>query len=130
MAKHVRSVDQRLGESLRRIRIKRGVSQTEIAESVGVTFQQIQKYEIGANRLSVSRLIDLAKYLNVSAADFILSFEKAERKKLDTIEEAFKISRPGRKLLDTFEGIKDSRLQKSLLLIAESFSEIDHCAKN
>ena len=48
----------------------RGVSQTELAEAVGLTFQAIQKYESGDNRISASRLHDIALVLDVPVANF------------------------------------------------------------
>jgi transcriptional regulator with XRE-family HTH domain len=48
-----------------------GVSQTKLAESIGVTFQQIQKYERGANRVSFSALVRIAKALDCRVADLI-----------------------------------------------------------
>jgi transcriptional regulator with XRE-family HTH domain len=52
-----------------RIRLRRtllGISETTLAEAIGLTFQQVQKYEKGANRVSSSRLVDLAKVLDVT----------------------------------------------------------------
>jgi DNA-binding XRE family transcriptional regulator len=50
-------LDQRVGERLRSRRLKMGLSQTELAAAAGVTFQQVQKYERGANRISAGRMI-------------------------------------------------------------------------
>jgi transcriptional regulator with XRE-family HTH domain len=47
-----------------------GMSQTELAEALGITFQQIQKYERGANRVSSSKLYEIAQKLNTPLADF------------------------------------------------------------
>jgi transcriptional regulator with XRE-family HTH domain len=57
----------------RRIRLRRtllGISQQVLAESIGLTFQQVQKCESGANRVSSSRLVDIAKVLEVSIPYF------------------------------------------------------------
>jgi transcriptional regulator with XRE-family HTH domain len=56
-----------------RVRLRRtllGMSQTALAEAVGLTFQQVQKYERGVNRVSSSRLVDLANALNVTISYF------------------------------------------------------------
>jgi transcriptional regulator with XRE-family HTH domain len=53
------------GRRLREIRMRRGVSQEKLGQKMGVTFQQIQKYEGGINRMGASRLIALAKILEV-----------------------------------------------------------------
>ena len=63
--------DQRIGERLRAFRLLRGMSQEGLAERLGVTFQQVQKYEKGANRISIGRLIAIAKALQVSISYFL-----------------------------------------------------------
>jgi transcriptional regulator with XRE-family HTH domain len=58
-------VDIHVGVRLRQRRNLVGLSQTKLSDSVGLTFQQIQKYENGTNRISSSRLYEFAKVLNV-----------------------------------------------------------------
>lgn len=55
---------------MRQRRIMMGLSQTALAESVGLTFQQVQKYESGANRISASRLYEFGDVLNVPISHF------------------------------------------------------------
>jgi transcriptional regulator with XRE-family HTH domain len=55
------------------LRINRGISQTGLAERIGVTFQQVQKYERGANRVGASRLAQIASVLDVSVGEFFES---------------------------------------------------------
>ena len=57
-------VDQRIGALIRQRRLELGVSQTTLADAVGVTFQQIQKYEKGINRVSASTLMEIAMALD------------------------------------------------------------------
>ena len=59
-------IDMHVGSRIRLRRTLLGMSQTALAETVGLTFQQVQKYEKGTNRVSSSRLVDLAKALAVS----------------------------------------------------------------
>ncbi len=59
-------VDKHVGKQLRTRRSIMGLSQEKLAEAVGVTFQQVQKYERGTNRISASRLYTFSKILNVS----------------------------------------------------------------
>lgn len=63
-------VDIEVGQRIRALRSSQGLTQTELAQLIGVTFQQIQKYESGANRVSASRLLDIARALKVSAGHF------------------------------------------------------------
>ncbi len=63
-------VDVHVGSRLRKRRTLLGMSQTTLAEALGLTFQQVQKYERGANRISSSRLYDLARVLDVPIQHF------------------------------------------------------------
>jgi transcriptional regulator with XRE-family HTH domain len=58
-------VDVDLGRLVRLQRMARGLSQTELANRIGVTFQQVQKYESGANRISIGRLVRIGRVLGV-----------------------------------------------------------------
>ena len=60
-----RAIDRLVGGQLRKRRLELGLSQLRVAEAIGVTFQQIQKYERGSNRVVASRLYDLANALEV-----------------------------------------------------------------
>lgn len=66
----VDETDLHVGKRLRRRRRLLGMTQQELASHVGVRFQQIQKYECGANRITASRLFDLARAMNVSVQYF------------------------------------------------------------
>jgi len=64
-------LDVALGLRIRQRRNALGVSQTVLADAVGLTFQQIQKYERGFNRVSFSRLVDIAHALDCRVIDLI-----------------------------------------------------------
>src|SRR5262245_22827762 len=59
-------IDRLIGQNIRATRLNRGVSQTQLASRIGVTFQQVQKYESGANGARGSRLVQIAKALNIA----------------------------------------------------------------
>ena len=63
--------DAEIGKRIRALRLERGLSQTELGNLLGVTFQQIQKYENGSNRISVHRLRLTARALEVSPSYFL-----------------------------------------------------------
>ena len=63
-------VDVHVGKRIRHRRWLVGVTQQQLAETVGIKFQQIQKYETGANRVSASRLWDIAESLEVDVSFF------------------------------------------------------------
>ena len=66
-------LDAMVGARIRMFRVDRGMSQTVLAERIGVTFQQIQKYERGANRVGASRLSQIASVLGVSVGELFES---------------------------------------------------------
>lgn len=76
--------DQDLGEKIRTRRLHADMSQEQLASKLGVSFQQIQKYEKGVNRISAARLVEIAKALGESIAFFQ--------------DDAPDVSRAGRKL--------------------------------
>ncbi|KEJ89889.1 helix-turn-helix domain-containing protein [Sulfitobacter donghicola] len=66
----VHVVDLHVGKAIRQRRFLLGMTQQRLAEIVGIKFQQIQKYETGANRVSASRLWDISQALNVPIETF------------------------------------------------------------
>ena len=69
-------VDVHVGKRVRHRRWLIGMTQQQLAEQVGIKFQQIQKYETGANRISASRLWDIAEALDVQVAFFFEGLEE------------------------------------------------------
>ena len=75
MKKMLHPVDEEyVGMKLRWLRSKRRVSQEKLGDRLGVTFQQVQKYEKGSNRVSASRLYEIAKILEVDISYFFEGF--------------------------------------------------------
>ena len=64
-------VDIHVGQRIRQRRWEVGMTQQQLGGSAGVAFQQIQKYETGANRIGASRMWDIAEVLEVPASDFV-----------------------------------------------------------
>ena len=111
-------IDLHLGKRLRRRRRLLGLTQQQLADSVGVRFQQIQKYECGANRISAARLWALSEALEVPVGYFYdglsateardTMVERAEggeilarKETLDLIRAYYQLGeRPRRRLLD------------------------------
>lgn len=71
-------VDVHVGKRIRHRRWLVGVTQQQLAEKVGIKFQQIQKYETGANRVSASRLWDIAESLDVDVSFFFSGLQNDE----------------------------------------------------
>ena len=80
-------VDVHVGKRIRHRRWLVGMTQQQLAEIVGIKFQQIQKYETGANRVSASRLWDIADALDVEVSFFFegLETENSERQESSSV---------------------------------------------
>jgi len=72
----VNDFNKHLGEMLKKRRLALGLTQTKVAKSINVTFQQIQKYEKGINGVSSMRLLQLASYLKVPINYFFDSYSE------------------------------------------------------
>ncbi|MDX1742992.1 MAG: helix-turn-helix transcriptional regulator, partial [Ruegeria sp.] len=72
-------VDVHVGKRVRHRRWLIGMTQQQLAQQVGIKFQQIQKYETGANRISASRLWDIAEALDVPVSFFFEGLEEPEK---------------------------------------------------
>ena len=72
-------IDISVGNRIRGRRILMGISQERLGESLGITFQQVQKYEKGANRISASRLYDVSQILGVAPDYFFEEVPGVER---------------------------------------------------
>ncbi len=70
-------VDLHVGRRLRALRQQQGMSQERLAEALGVTFQQIQKYERGSNRIGASRLFEAARSLDVPVSQFYAGLDES-----------------------------------------------------
>jgi transcriptional regulator with XRE-family HTH domain len=80
------STDIHIGKRIRMLRMTRGMSQTDLGERLGITFQQIQKYERGANRVGAGRLQELANLLGVTPAYFFEDGPRVKPGKSDASE--------------------------------------------
>jgi transcriptional regulator with XRE-family HTH domain len=76
-------LDAMIGAKIRVLRVNRGISQAILAQRIGVSFQQVRKYEQGANRVGASRLAQIAYVLDVSVGEFFES-SRAAPPKLDS----------------------------------------------
>ena len=72
----VHAIDRHVGQRVRVARLAKGMSQTGLADAVGLTFQQIQKYEKGTNRVSASKLFLFAGVLGVDVGYFFAGVEE------------------------------------------------------
>jgi transcriptional regulator with XRE-family HTH domain len=119
--KHRRSPeDLEIGRKIRALRIAKGVSQTTIAAGLGLTFQQVQKYEKGANRVSAARLQKIAGMLNTPITFFY--GEPATRTKKQDQDNGLALiqSQGAMRLLRAYAEISSGATKHALVLLAEA----------
>lgn len=63
-------VDEHVGKKLKNLRVLRGLTQTDVAKGLDISFQQVQKYELGRNRISASKLFEISRILDVPPSYF------------------------------------------------------------
>jgi transcriptional regulator with XRE-family HTH domain len=108
------SVDRLVGRNIRIQRLAKGLSQTELANKLGVTFQQVQKYEKGVNRIGCGRLFQVASVLGVHITDFFEGSEKGKPSNARVVRDL--ISEPQSfHLVQAFSEISDRRLRSSVV---------------
>jgi transcriptional regulator with XRE-family HTH domain len=127
MSKSPNPIDRHVGAKLRMRRLLLGLSQTKLGQALEVTFQQIQKYEKGANRIGASRLQQLARVLDVAPAYF---FEGAPHAETPTggFAEApdsnyvvdFLATNEGLQLNRAFAQIRDPKVRKRIVELVSS----------
>lgn len=113
--------DREVGQRIRALRTRQGLSQTTLAQTVGVTFQQIQKYERGMNRLPHNRLATIATALACSVADLLgLDGEQAN-------PALFALSGKAFALAQAYDRIPDGEVKAALrqLVHAHAAEELD-----
>jgi len=123
-AKTPNAVDAYVGERVRLRRKLLGLTQVSLSESLGITFQQLQKYEKGVNRIGASRLQRIAEVLGVPIG-FFFNDEKPQtaglRLSADTDEVAnFIASKEGLALTRAFIAIENPNIRRKLLALARS----------
>jgi transcriptional regulator with XRE-family HTH domain len=111
-----------------RVKLRRkmvGLSQEQLGEAIGLTFQQVQKYERGVNRIGASRLLEIARVLDVPIAFFYDDVDPvrappiprglAEDKEKDLLDE-----RETGELVSAYYGISDARIRQRLFEMAKT----------
>lgn len=106
-----------MGKRLRALRLKKDISQEGLAASLGVTFQQIQKYEKGIDRIHYGRLQRICKVLRVNWSYFLDPMDAAEIYTRDIFQNRTTIE-----LVDAFNRITDSTARRALVTLAEKLA--------
>lgn len=122
-------VDLHVGARVRMRRKFLGLSQEALAESIDLTFQQVQKYERGSNRISASKLYEIAKTLKAPIAYFFEGYGDSET--LDGFSESeseqfvhgFLMTTEGIELAEAFPRIKNSKHRRKILDLVRALAE-------
>jgi transcriptional regulator with XRE-family HTH domain len=120
-------IDRHVGLRIRMRRKELGISQERLAESIGLTFQQVQKYERAANRVSASKLWEVARALNASIAYFyegLSETPEAPGSNLprETVQD-FLMTPEGLELASSFPKIAHGRVRRKILDLVRVMSE-------
>ena len=128
-------IDVHVGSRVRLQRMLRGISQEKLGEKLGLTFQQIQKYEKGVNRIGASRLFDLANVLGVPVQFFYDEAPLAEtrvqpqpgfaEKPSDAYIFEFLNTREGLELNRAFAKIGDARTRRAIVEMVRAVAKDD-----
>ncbi len=110
--------DVHVGGRLRIRRTMLGMSQTKLAELIGLTFQQLQKYEKGTNRISASRLYELSRKLDVPISYFFEELEAGRGEDISTKHETLKLAR-------AYYGIKSDRVRKRVFELVKATAKAE-----
>lgn len=103
-----------IGMKIRAARLQANMSQADLGKSVGISFQQIQKYEKGRNRVDIDRMRQIAEVLNVNMSDFL---EPMPTKKKDVRMTAFQSVLSTRHGTQVLEAMIDLSEQQRQLLV-------------
>ena len=123
------AVDKQVGSQVRARRQALGMSQSKLADAVGLTFQQIQKYEKGANRIGASRLQQFSNILGVPVKFFFQdSSSSPSQRKMKSADPAithvseFIASEDGRNFMKAYMKIRDAKLKRAIATFVEELA--------
>ena len=122
-------IDKHVGGRVRMRRLTLGMSQEQLADALGLTFQQVQKYEKGANRISASRLQHISHTLQVPIAFFFEGspHEPSSRSSMDAAPSPnyvndFLATADGLALTRAFMRIRDAKLRRCIVHLVEQIN--------
>ena len=119
-------IDRIVGENIYRQRRKLKLTQEKLGELLGLTFQQVQKYEKGVNRVSAGRLFEIADVLEVPVAFFFEGADKTSARAAAEFAEAAEdrplsiLTDETLQLIEAFQKIEDAALRSSLLAAVQA----------
>lgn len=122
MPKQTTDVDRLVGIRITALRKARGMSQTALGNAVGVTFQQVQKYEKGQNRVGAGRLREIARLLEVPVSAFFEDDKPSDAPQEDVF--SFLSAHGAIELLRAYASIQDEQVRRDVLSIVRSAARL------
>ncbi|OQW60404.1 MAG: hypothetical protein A4S17_00475 [Proteobacteria bacterium HN_bin10] len=125
------SVDVRLGQRVRARRLDLGMSQERLAELLGVTFQQVQKYEKGVNRIAASRLYDICIALETTVARVFEDIGRGAmtgahgRAETSSAVDGVLATSEGSQLITLFASIKSPKVRRRVVELVKAMASGD-----
>lgn len=120
LSKRTAEADKRVGACVRAARVKAGLSQSRLAAELGITFQQLQKYEKGKNRIAVSTLMLIADALALPVQSF---FDSIERQASDGSDWSDLLSKDNIRLIRAFSHIGDPEVRRRIMSLILAVTE-------
>ena len=115
-------LDIALGSRVRLRRKELSLSQDQLARAIGITFQQVQKYEHGTNRISFSRLVEISDALECSVGDLIGNLDKSKSSGSFSRQVAY-LTEPGATdLLEAYASIDSPKRRRAILNLARQLA--------
>ncbi len=115
-------VDRLVGQNIRIARLQRGLSQTELGKCIGVTFQQVQKYEKGTNRVGAGRLTQIAEALGVPLPALFEGATPASGRSVEHSARQLLADPHSLRLLQAFDRIAQDEQRLAMLRLIESLN--------
>ena len=117
--KSATGIDKSVGRNIRVRRLAAGMSQEELGEKLGVTFQQVQKYEKGTNRVGSGRLYEIAELFDIPVKSF---FDGEDKRKQSRSSSPFELLNDPltKQMLKEFSKIGDKETRRTIMTLVEA----------
>ena len=130
---NISDIDRHVASKLRKFRSEAGMSQAKLAESIGISFQQIQKYESVKNKISIKRLFEFSQVLQISIAAFFDGVGH-ETNRCEFTNRSFRVGdklysadqvKEFLPLIKAYGKIEDEEVRKNILELAQNVSKLE-----
>ncbi len=124
--RHSGKIDSFIGEKLRNTRILLGITQSQLSQKIGITFQQLQKYENGSNRISAATIFALSNIFHIDVADFFPLYKIKKSSSANEIKKPiinnYNTNKEIVSLLSTYNKIKNEKTKKRILSLVQQIA--------